>query len=116
LTVFRHGPILTTLIACSAAQWREAARMRCVRCQQENVEGARFCGECGARLDAGCAACGAVNPPANNFCHECGAPLGGAARAGRFASPETYTPGHLAKKILVAQSELVARKRNSARG
>ncbi|HSP71612.1 MAG TPA: adenylate/guanylate cyclase domain-containing protein, partial [Gaiellaceae bacterium] len=39
------------------------------------------------------------------------APLGGAARAGRFASPETYTPGHLAKTILVAKSELAGERK-----
>ena len=85
--------------------------MQCVRCQQENVEGARFCGECGARLDAGCPACGAANPPVNKFCQECGAPLNGGGPVNKFASPDAYTPGHLARKILTAKSELTGERK-----
>ena len=50
--------------------------MQCTRCQHENAAGAKFCGECGARLEALCAACRTVNPPANKFCQECGAAMG----------------------------------------
>jgi class 3 adenylate cyclase/tetratricopeptide (TPR) repeat protein len=81
--------------------------MQCARCQHDNVAGAKFCGECGARLEAGCAACGAANPPGNKFCHECGAVLGGPANGdARFTSPDAYTPSHLARKILTARASL----------
>ena len=82
--------------------------MPCSRCQHENAPGAKFCGECGARLDAACPSCRTVNPPANKFCRECGTALGAAAPpaapAGdpRFTSPDAYTPTHLARKILTA--------------
>ena len=81
--------------------------MQCARCHHDNAVGAKFCGECGARLEAGCAACGTPNPPGNKFCHECGVALGGAATGdSRFASPDAYTPSHLARKILTARASL----------
>src|SRR4051812_38448791 len=105
--------------------------MRCSQCQHENVAGAKFCGECGVRLDAACAACGTVNPPANKFCQECGAafgkgaqgsplPLPGAAGAAapasaagdaRFTSPDAYTPTHLARKILSSRTSLAGERK-----
>jgi class 3 adenylate cyclase/tetratricopeptide (TPR) repeat protein len=66
----------------------------------------KFCGECGARLDAICAACGAANPPANKFCHQCGAPLVSGAAAAKFAAPEAYTPKHLAERILSSRASI----------
>src|SRR5262245_15870825 len=81
--------------------------MQCTRCRHENAAGAKFCGECGTRLEAPCAACGTVNPSGNKYCHECGTALGGAAAGdGRFASPDAYTPSHLARKILTARHSL----------
>src|SRR5688572_22323942 len=78
--------------------------MKCPRCEHENPSGVNFCGECGARLEAVCPACHAVNPPTNKFCHQCGAQVGGAAAT--FASPERYTPRHLAERILTSKSAL----------
>ena len=79
---------------------------RCPQCQHENPPGARFCNGCGARTELACAGCGQINPPGSRFCNGCGARLGDAAPAGpelRFASPEAYTPKHLAEKILRPQ-------------
>jgi class 3 adenylate cyclase/predicted ATPase len=50
--------------------------MRCLKCSTENAESAKFCAECGARLDAPCPSCGAQNPPDAKFCTQCGTPLG----------------------------------------
>jgi class 3 adenylate cyclase/tetratricopeptide (TPR) repeat protein len=47
---------------------------------------------------AACSACGASNPPAQKFCGQCGGSL--------TRSPETYTPRHLAEKILTSRSAL----------
>src|SRR6187397_318583 len=80
--------------------------MNCPRCQHDNPAGVKFCGECGARLESACAACGAANPPGNKFCGQCGAALVSAVASTKFASPETYTPKHLAEKILTAKSSL----------
>ncbi len=80
--------------------------MKCPQCQHENSVGQKFCGECGAGLATGCAACGAANPPGQNFCGECGAPLSEARATPKFASPDDYTPKHLADKILTSRGSL----------
>src|SRR5438046_7116915 len=80
--------------------------MRCPQCAHENPQGVKFCGECGARLQALCPACGVANPPANKFCGECGAPMTAAPPAQKFASPDAYTPKHLAEKILTSKGAL----------
>ena len=80
--------------------------MKCPRCQHENPSAVKFCGECGARLELLCASCRAANPPANKFCNECGQLSSEPAAAPKFASPQTYTPKHLAEKILTSKSAL----------
>jgi class 3 adenylate cyclase/tetratricopeptide (TPR) repeat protein len=79
--------------------------MECPRCRHDNPASVKFCGECGARLDAACPACGAGNPPSNKFCHECGTTLA-AAPAAKFAAPGAYTPRHLAERILTSRASL----------
>ena len=80
--------------------------MKCPRCQHENPSGVKFCGECGARLELLCPSCRASNPSANRFCNECGAALHSGTAAAQFISPQTYTPKHLAEKILTSKSAL----------
>jgi len=84
--------------------------MQCPRCQTANRAGAQFCRQCGARLEAVCPACGAAVEPASQFCDACGASLSAAAKpaaaAPRFDSPGSYTPKHLAEKILTSRSAL----------
>src|SRR5262245_57955882 len=80
--------------------------MQCPRCQHENLSGVKFCGECGARLELSCPSCRASNPAANKFCNECGSALHSGAVAVQFISPQTYTPKHLAEKILTSKSAL----------
>src|SRR6266498_4172601 len=77
--------------------------MKCPRCQHENPAGVKLCGE---RLESACPACGASNPPGNKFCGQCGAALVQAPSATKFTSPETYTPKHLAEKILTSKAAL----------
>src|SRR6516162_1434698 len=82
--------------------------MQCPRCQAENREGRRFCAKCAAPLTVACPSCGFSNEPGEDFCGGCGAPLAVAERSAqpRFASPQTYTPKHLAEKILTSRSAL----------
>src|SRR6059036_67097 len=84
--------------------------MKCPRCQAENREGARFCRECGATLSAVCWSCGAKVEAGSKFCDGCGAsldaPPASGPRASRFASPESYTPTHLAERILTSKSAM----------
>jgi class 3 adenylate cyclase/predicted ATPase/ABC-type lipoprotein export system ATPase subunit len=46
--------------------------MKCPKCQFENPEGMKFCGDCGARLEKTCPKCNSSNPPGFKFCGECG--------------------------------------------
>ena len=81
--------------------------MRCPRCQFENRPQAKFCEECAAPLARSCANCGAQLSATAKFCPECAHPVsGGAVTQPRFASPEIYTPKHLAEKILTSKSAL----------
>jgi class 3 adenylate cyclase/tetratricopeptide (TPR) repeat protein len=79
--------------------------MQCPRCQVENPPETRFCGQCAASLAAVCTSCGASNPGDNKFCGQCAGPLGRPAEP-RFSSPESYTPKHLAEKILTSKRAL----------
>ena len=78
--------------------------MQCPRCQVENEVGARFCEDCGARLEVACPSCGTPVTPGKKFCRSCGAAL--TPEPSRFTSPETYTPKHLAEKILTSKAAL----------
>jgi class 3 adenylate cyclase/tetratricopeptide (TPR) repeat protein len=81
--------------------------MRCPVCAHENPPPARFCRECGARLAPRCAECDAELPAAAKFCAECGHPVGGPSTVqSRFSSPQSYTPKHLAERILTSRSAL----------
>ena len=78
--------------------------MKCPRCQADNDAGARFCEDCGARLEAACPSCGTPVTPGKKFCRSCGAAL--TPEPSRFTSPESYTPKHLAEKILTSKAAL----------
>ncbi|MFQ5830822.1 MAG: AAA family ATPase [Candidatus Methylomirabilia bacterium] len=84
--------------------------MQCSRCQAETPSDAAFCPKCGAKLSVVCAQCGTANAPDHNFCKQCGqrlaAVLAETSAATRFASPESYTPKHLAEKILTSKDAL----------
>src|SRR5262245_8731143 len=79
--------------------------MMCPRCQAPAPEDARFCEECGARLTLACPQCGAEISPGKKFCRSCGAALLGHP-PDRALSPASYTPKHLAEKILTSKAAL----------
>jgi len=83
--------------------------MKCPRCQHENPQGARFCEECAGPLARTSPNCGTLLSATAKFCHACAHPLaaGEGTQAG-FASPEAYTPKHLAEKILTSKAALEA--------
>ena len=60
-------------------------------------------------MDAACPTCGEHNRVGAKFCRRCGQPLVEAITSGltsRYASPETYTPKHLAERILTSKTAL----------
>ena len=86
--------------------------MTCPRCQTENPPQAKFCLECAAPLAARCTSCGTPLPASAKFCLECAHPVAGATRGQpRFASPGSYTPKHLAEKILTSRSALESERK-----
>jgi class 3 adenylate cyclase len=104
--------------------------MHCPSCGSDNPAGAKFCIECATPLQRRCPRCGTENPPQAKFCAECGASLteeqkakGKRRRATRPARPSdsrlwtldtrpaSYTPKHLADKILTTRSALEGERR-----
>lgn len=81
--------------------------MKCALCQHENEVGAKFCEECAAPLVRTCANCGHPLSPTAKFCPECAQPAQWALEVAKphgLNSPESYTPKHLAEKILSSRS------------
>jgi double zinc ribbon protein len=83
--------------------------MRCSSCGSENREGRKFCAGCGAALTLACAACGAKNQPGERFCGECGRNLADSPKAPAQRDPRSYTPPHLADRILAEQAAMESR-------
>ncbi len=107
--------------------------MKCPQCRNDNKEGAKFCFECGAKLELKCPQCGHSVPPSAKFCGECGAkmefecprcgmkiPLGTEfcgecgldfitpkeAPSLDYTRPQSYTPKVLAEKILTTRRSM----------
>ena len=95
----------------------------CSACGHGNPQRAKFCLECGARIAICCASCGTELPPGAKFCLECGTSLVQGPKSkvqslspapSRSTShehdsrvdPRSYTPKHLADKILQSKSAL----------
>jgi Double zinc ribbon len=81
--------------------------MQCPRCQHENPAESNYCLGCGARFSISCGSCGQALPGGSRFCNTCGTPVAPESpNQPRFASPESYTPKHLAEKILTSKAAL----------
>src|SRR5215510_10934763 len=103
--------------------------MRCPQCHHQNGETAKFCEECGAKLISACPQCGQQVNPTAKFCPECGTALTAKAKGKRkrkvsspqssvaspqhptpsTQSPASYTPRHLAERILAEREAMEAR-------
>jgi class 3 adenylate cyclase/tetratricopeptide (TPR) repeat protein len=88
--------------------------MDCPSCGHHNLDGSRFCADCGHPLSGSvaCPACGAAMMPGQRFCSGCGRPLAtapGLAPPPTPASgpdPRSLTPAHLADKIRAGKAAL----------
>jgi class 3 adenylate cyclase len=87
--------------------------MQCSKCGHDNRSGAKFCEECAAPLTRTCANCGGRLSSTAKFCPECAHPATTASAGTRpLASRETYTPRHLAEKILNSKSALEGERKH----
>jgi class 3 adenylate cyclase/tetratricopeptide (TPR) repeat protein len=82
----------------------------CAQCRHQNPAGSLFCNSCGARLEAACPTCGQIPPEGSRFCNACGTRLSGAG--GPQRSPQTYTPKHLAERILTSKAALEGERKH----
>ena len=85
--------------------------MRCPSCKHENATDAAYCEECGAKLEGVCPSCAELNRPGAKFCRKCGHGLAqltatGPVSPSKFTAPDSYTPRHLAEKILTSKAAL----------
>ena len=82
--------------------------MKCPKCSFENREGAKFCLECGEKLEFQCSKCGKILPAEAKFCDGCGYNLGSLKESPSidFNQPQSYTPKYLADKILTTRSSI----------
>jgi class 3 adenylate cyclase len=82
--------------------------MNCPKCDFDNREGVKFCEGCGAKLELVCPECRATVPPDRRFCGECGHDLSKPEEAKPldYDKPHSYTPKHLADKILTTRSSI----------
>ena len=71
----------------------------CPACGAANPADAKFCGSCGAAVNATCPRCGHRNPSDGSFCLECGAALATSALDATLSNRQAYTPPSLATKI-----------------
>jgi class 3 adenylate cyclase len=66
--------------------------------------------KCGAKLAIVCAGCGTANAPTHKFCKKCGQGLRAGAPIAQasapFAAPSSYTPKHLAERIINSKATL----------
>src|SRR5262249_60006620 len=78
--------------------------MNCPQCQHDNRQAARFCEQCATPLAQLCSNCRMAVSLAAKFCHACGHPIATARAASLM--PDSYTPQHLAEKILSSKAAL----------
>ncbi len=93
--------------------------MKCPKCQSENPDTQRFCGECGSKLEATCPKCGANNPPRYKFCGECGHNLSQPSQPtpkalsfdDKLNKIQRYLPKGLTEKILSQRDKIEGEER-----
>jgi class 3 adenylate cyclase len=88
--------------------------MKCSKCQFENPDNTKICGECGANLEILCPNCKHPNPPGFKFCGECGHNLSISSEAlpkelsfeEKITKVQKYLPKGLTQKILAQRDRI----------
>ena len=89
--------------------------MKCPKCQFENPDSAKFCNECGSRLEITCSSCGKINSLSSKFCNECGhkitiifskQPSKELSFDEKLAKIQRYLPKDLTEKILAQRDKI----------
>ena len=78
--------------------------MKCPKCQHENPDNAKFCMQCGEKLEIVCPECGAKLPPEARFCMECGTRIGEAVPQPSDASVPRLEDMHTNLQRYIPQS------------
>ena len=91
--------------------------MICPKCETENPEGKKFCGECGVKLEIFCPNCKSSNPPQFKFCGECGQALTATPESPHQKThpvkrlPSSRPPKELTEKILSQKDRIEGERR-----
>jgi predicted ATPase/class 3 adenylate cyclase len=96
--------------------------MQCPKCQFENREGAKFCKDCGDKLELLCPGCGQGYELGSKFCDECGHNLTAPQESkplpkdlspeDKVAKIQRYLPQGLAEKILSQRDKIEGERKN----
>jgi class 3 adenylate cyclase len=84
--------------------------VNCASCGASNEVDAVFCEDCGTSFRRECPLCGTSCSPRAKFCRKCRAPLGGdTVSKTSERDPRSYTPKHLAERILAERAAMDSR-------
>lgn len=81
--------------------------MLCPNCGSENLNDAKFCGECGADFAATCPECGTANEAGRRFCYEYGTPLDAASASAAAPVKSRDAPSAERRLVSVLFADLV---------
>ena len=97
--------------------------MQCPKCQFDNPENIKFCGNCGGKMESICPKCNSSNPPQFKYCGECGtqlsAPVSALASASKqipsfddkLSKIQRYLPQGLSEKILSQRDRIEGKRK-----
>jgi class 3 adenylate cyclase/tetratricopeptide (TPR) repeat protein len=88
--------------------------MSCGTCGHVSRPEARFCEACGGSLARTCTSCGAELTAGARFCGACGHTTAASTAASDATVPQSYTPTHLAQRILRQRSSLEGERKRVA--
>ena len=93
MSVRFHSPPTSSPVPGVDAPGATVFSVECPVCDHANPAGAKFCNDCGSRVDLeGCPKCDAINDRESAFCYKCGAPIGAPTSPKREAERVALAP------------------------